>query len=360
MQTIGPSKDVSSADSPIVAANWIEDYLRYLRTERAYSAQTLSSYQFDLLALEQMRSGRALAGLTEHDVRRWVAGCSRDDKAPRSIARTLSCWRGAFDWLLMRGEALQNPVRGVRAPKAPRRLPKAISPDAASQLLDGLGSGEKPDEDLFNTSRDQAILELFYSSGLRLSELTSLDFRYFELPEHRSDSWVDLAQREAHVLGKGGKRRVVPMGEQAASAIRLWLVERERWTLLRPGADTYALFLSQRGLRLANRSVQELVKRRATRQGMQTRVHPHVLRHSFASHVLQSSGDLRGVQEMLGHASIATTQAYTALDFQRLAAVYDVAHPRAKRRGGAGNSDESMAKLAVAPVAPVAPGAVTE
>ncbi len=318
---------------------WIESYLLHLRTERAYSPQTLLNYRFDLLALETLRADRDLGALTEHDVRRWVARRSREDKAPRSIARTLSCWRGAFDWLVLRGQAQQNPARGVRAPKAPRRLPKAISVDATSQLLDAvapIGTAPGAQQDPFNSSRDQAILELFYSSGLRLSELTSLDLQYVEQPGHRSASWIDLMQREAHVLGKGGKRRVVPIGGQAAQALQLWLVERQRWSVLHPHADIHALFLSVRGLRLANRSVQELVKRRAIRQGMPTRLHPHVLRHSFASHVLQSSGDLRGVQEMLGHASIATTQVYTALDFQRLAAVYDVTHPRAKRRDVSG------------------------
>ena len=340
------------AHEPEAGSVWISDYLRYLRTERAYSEQTLSNYRFDLLALDRMKAERTLDVLTEQDIRRWVAKCSRQDKAPRSIARTLSCWRGAFDWLIMRGEALQNPVRGVRAPRAPRRLPKAISPDAAAQLLDGPGSAELQDKNQFGASRDQAILELFYSSGLRLSELTSLDHQYFDTAEHRSSSWIDLAQLEAQVLGKGGKRRVVPMGEQAANALRLWLTERACWAALHAGCDPHALFLSQRGLRLANRSVQELVKRRAIRQGMPTRMHPHVLRHSFASHVLQSSGDLRGVQEMLGHASIATTQVYTALDFQRLAAVYDVAHPRAKLRNGKGDSNQPEVDPAAALVAP--------
>ncbi len=325
---------VAVAEAGVELPEWIDHYLRHLRTERAYSPQTLLNYRFDLLALELLRPERALGSLTEHDVRRWVARCSREDKAPRSIARTLSCWRGAFDWLILSGQAQHNPVRGVRAPKAARRLPKAISVDAASQLLDAQATtaGVTVDQDPFNSSRDQAILELFYSSGLRLSELTSLDLQYFEAPDYRSASWIDLAQHEAHVLGKGGKRRVVPVGGQAAQALRLWLLERTRWSALHVQADAHALFLSLRGLRLANRSVQELVKRRAIRQGMPTRLHPHVLRHSFASHVLQSSGDLRGVQEMLGHASIATTQVYTALDFQRLAAVYDVTHPRAKRR----------------------------
>lgn len=343
---------------------WIDDYLGHLRTERAYSPRTIANYRFDLQALERWLADRPLAKLSERDIRSWVAKRSREDQAPRSIARTLSCWRGLFDWLIANQHAANNPVRGVRAPKAPRRLPKAISPDAALQLLDGVAitttssplkarrrgaaNGEKraagdgdqsvavaePEsaQALFSQTRDQAILELFYSSGLRLSELTSLDWRYFELPGYRSSSWIDLSQLEAQVLGKGGKRRLAPIGGLAASALRAWLAERQRFCVLRPGADPHALFLSARGLRLANRSVQELVKQRAAQRGVPTRMHPHVLRHSFASHLLQSSGDLRAVQELMGHASIATTQVYTALDFQRLAAVYDAAHPRAKRK----------------------------
>jgi integrase/recombinase XerC len=176
------------------------------------------------------------------------------------------------------------------------------------------------------------MLELFYSSGLRLSELTSLDVRHFAEAGTRSNSWLDLAEAEVTVLGKGGKRRTVPVGGPALAALRAWLAERERWLGEHPAADPRPLFVSALGRRLANRTVQVRLKRLAQRRGVPANVHPHVLRHSFASHLLQSSGDLRAVQELLGHASIATTQVYTSLDFQRLAKVYDAAHPRARRR----------------------------
>lgn len=320
---------------------WVSEYLRHLRTERSCSERTLESYGFDLRLLLESLGTRDPAALGEQDIRRWVAKRSQDELAPRSTARTLSCWRGLYDWLIERGRAQHNPARGVRAPKASRRLPKAVSVDQAMQLLDV----RPPQGDEFARLRDQAMLELFYSSGLRLSELTGLDWRYLEDAQYRSQSWIDLDQREVQVLGKGGKRRIAPIGAAAATALRDWIAERERWLAGHPQADRRALFLSSRGSRIPNRSVQEIVRRRSIERGVPTGMHPHVLRHSFASHLLQSSGDLRAVQELLGHASIATTQVYTALDFQRLAAVYDAAHPRAKRKSAAGApsavSDES-------------------
>lgn len=315
-----------------MSAGPLEQYLGYLRTERGYSANTLENYQHDLDALTHWKGAQDWPRLAEQDVRRWVAAQSREQLAPRSIARTLSCWRGFFDWLILKGVLSHNPVRGVRAPKAPRRLPKALGPDVTARLLDGQAMAPEVSDDCFAAARDRAILELFYSSGLRLSELTRLDHQYFEVSGYRSSSWIDLQQAEAHVLGKGNKQRTTPIGALALTALQDWLREREQFCAVHAGADRHALFLSRRGTRLANRSVQDLVRRRAIEQGAPAHIHPHMLRHSFASHLLQSSGDLRAVQELLGHASIATTQVYTALDFQRLAAVYDAAHPRARRR----------------------------
>ena len=306
----------------------IDDYLRHLQTERGYSPHTLTNYRFDLIELARLAAARPWSDLGEQDIRRWVATRSRLDGAPRSIARTLSCWRGWFDWLGQRDTVQQNPARAVKAPKAGKRLPKALSPDMAAQLLQPSQASAS-----FEQLRDTAILELLYSSGLRLSELTSLDGRYVEGGDYRSSSWIDLQQQEATVLGKGNKRRMVPVGGHAAVALEAWLQHRQQLPGGDvPSSDRAALFINSRGKRLSNRSVQAIVARRAQQQGVPTRVHPHVLRHSFASHLLQSSGDLRGVQELLGHANITTTQVYTSLDFQRLAAVYDAAHPRAKRK----------------------------
>jgi integrase/recombinase XerC len=315
-----------------VAHDAIERYLGRLRSERGCSPHTLAGYRLDLDALAVLagtgdaRAAPDWAGITEHRVRQWVAGASRRGLSPRSIARRLSAWRGFFDWLAVQGVVTANPVRAVRAPRAPRRLPKALAPDVALGFVDG-AAGEG-----FEAVRDQAILELFYSSGLRLSELTSLDLRHFDGPGAPSTGWIDLDEGEATVRGKGGRTRTVPIGAPARAALRRWLEARAAHCAARPACDERALFVSAAGRRLANRTVQVRLKQLAIARGVPADVHPHVLRHSFASHLLQSSGDLRAVQELLGHASIATTQVYTSLDFQRLAAVYDAAHPRARRR----------------------------
>ena len=301
-------------------------WLRHLQTARDCSPRTLASYRQDLEALSVLAGDRHWSALTEHDLRRWVARVSRESLAPRSIARRLSCWRGFFDWLVEHGFARSNPARGLRAPKASRRLPKALSPDDARALADYQPDGSA------ESLRDKAMLELFYSSGLRLAELAALDHRYVEEDDYRSVGWIDLEGGEATVLGKGRKRRTVPIGSHATVALRAWLAAREAWQADQPRLDRHALFVGRRGARIGHRSVQSIIKRLALLQGIPANVHPHVLRHSFASHLLQSSGDLRAVQELLGHASISTTQVYTALDFQRLAQVYDAAHPRARRK----------------------------
>ncbi len=311
-------------------------YLGRLATERAYSPRTLAGYRADLQILCGLLPSTTAPSpaqpvssrwpqVDEALLRRWVAHSMRQGQSPRSIARRLSCWRGFFDEMVMQGQMLSNPARSLRAPRASRRLPKALSPDQASALVSAPAAG-------FEAVRERALVELLYSSGLRLSELTSLDAAYVNRPDHRSLSWLSVEEAEVNVLGKGGKRRTVPVGSHALAALAEWLVLRAGWLDQHPGADHDALFLSARGTRLANRTVQTRLRALGVDRALPVKLHPHMLRHSFASHVLQSSGDLRAVQELLGHASIRSTQVYTALDFQRLAGVYDAAHPRAKRR----------------------------
>jgi integrase/recombinase XerC len=317
----------------------IDAYLTRLRTERNASPRTLDGYGRELTHLSQLLGDQDWSDLHESQVRRAVAAMSRQNLSAASIARRLSAWRGFFDWLAMRGTVTSNPVRGVRAPRKAKRLPKALQPDLAMRLMqadpEGGARHDSPQVDPFEATRDQAVIELLYSSGLRLSELTGLDVRFTDRDGHRSAGWLMREDAEVQVLGKGGKRRTVPVGAPALRALDEWLSVRDDFLALHPAADPHALFLSRRGARLGNRAVQTLVRRLAIARGVPVDVHPHVLRHSFASHLLQSSGDLRAVQELLGHASIATTQVYTSLDFQRLAAVYDAAHPRAKARGPA-------------------------
>ena len=313
-------------------------YLARLETERGYSPHTIAGYRRDLTTLAGLHKQSAGAQLgwttiTDGQVRRWVAQLARQGLSAKSLARMLSAWRGFFDALAEAGKVAVNPVRTVRAPKLPRRLPKALSVDQAMQLVaepahGGTDSG-------FEAVRDQAIIELLYSSGLRLSELTSLDAEYVHGVRggYRSSSWLDQQAEEVTVQGKGGKTRSVPVGRPALAALEAWCATRRDWLMQHPERVTPALFITRRGTRLSNRSVQLRLKRLAVSRSASASVHPHVLRHSFASHLLQSSGDLRAVQELLGHANISTTQIYTALDFQRLAAVYDAAHPRARRRG---------------------------
>ena len=314
----------------------IDAYLEHLRVERGCSPHTLSAYARELDALRQACPAPPHLP-TEHEVRRHVAQSTRDGMAPRSIARRLSAWRGYCDFLVQRHAADANPVRNVRAPKLPRRLPKALPPDEATRLVAfdvqaAIDARSTRTHARFEALRDKAILELLYSSGLRLSELVSLDVRHVDTPGHRSASWLSLPEREAFVTGKGRKMRTVPIGQPACEALAAWIEARAEHMAALPGGDPHALFVGVRGARISPRVVQSLVARRGAAQGVASRVHPHVLRHSFASHLLQSSGDLRAVQELLGHANIATTQIYTSLDFQRLAAVYDAAHPRARRK----------------------------
>ena len=288
-------------------------FLERLKTERRLSPHTVSAYQRDLNALlgfcarERVESWDALDAYV---VRRFAAESHRRGLSARSVARRLSAVRTFLSYLVETGVVQANAAVHVQAPKPSRRLPATLDADQVASLLEISG-------DLPLTIRDRAIFELFYSSGLRLAELVGLDL-----------ADVDAVDRTVRVTGKGGKTRIVPVGRHALRALGLWLKVRAE---LAPHGEQ-ALFLGQRGERLSARSVQARLNHWAKRQGAPTRVHPHMLRHSFATHVLESSGDLRAVQEMLGHASLSTTQIYTHLDFQHLAHVYDQAHPRARRR----------------------------
>jgi len=288
----------------------LRGYLEHLSNERRLSRHTVENYARDIAALLELAGSRALQQLEVHDARRYVAQLHARGLDGRSLARMLSAWRGFFHYLVRHHGFVNNPCVGIRAPKSAKRLPHALSPDEASRLMAIEGN-----DDL--AVRDKAVLELFYSSGLRLSELTEL------APED-----VNAGDATVRVTGKGNKTRIVPVGSRALDALRQWLGVRAGIA----NADPAALFVNPRGQRLSGRVIQLRMKHWAIKLGVNTNVHPHVLRHSFASHVLQSSGDLRAVQEMLGHASISTTQVYTHLDFQHLAKAYDAAHPRAKKK----------------------------
>ena len=296
-------------------------HLQYLRVERRVAARTLALYDDALGRLERLAAKLALP-LREaqvHHVRRFAAQLHAGGLAPRSIALVLSAWRGFYRRLSRTGAIAANPVDGVRAPRAAQPLPKALSVDHAVALV-----GHRADDDDALAVRDACIAELLYGCGLRVGELVGLD----AVASASAAGWVDNDDATAHVLGKGSKRRAVPVGAPALAALAAWLARRGE--LAR--ADEPALFLSSRGTRLTASQVRSRLKTRAIEAGVPTHVHPHMLRHSFASHLLQSSGDLRAVQELLGHANIATTQVYTKLDFGHLSKVYDAAHPRARRK----------------------------
>ena len=285
-------------------------YLEHLSNERRLSRHTLAGYARDLDALNALAGPVRFDRLGVNEIRRFVAQLHARGLDGRSLARMLSAWRGFYNYLARDHGFASNPCIGIRAPKSAKKLPRALSPDEAAQLMQAGGESRLD-------ARDKAILELFYSSGLRLSELTGLAVQD-----------VNLRDATVQVTGKGSKTRIVPVGSHALDALKAWLPQRD--AMVPPGAT--ALFIARGGARMSGSAVQQRVKHWAKKFGLSGKVHPHVLRHSFASHVLQSSGDLRAVQEMLGHASISTTQVYTHLDFQHLAKAYDAAHPRAKRK----------------------------
>ncbi|MYN14015.1 tyrosine recombinase XerC [Pusillimonas sp. TS35] len=308
----------------------MEQWLAYLKENRRYSPHTLGGYRQDLHHLTANHPGAALETLTEAHIRQTVARLHAGGHKPRSLARALAAWRGFYQWWAPQAGMKANPVKGVRAPKIPRGLPKALSVEQAQVLLDRPG---QPLADDPIARRDQAMFEVLYSSGLRVAELVSLDRQPVRRAGYESLSWILLEEREAVVLGKGGKTRSVPLGGKAIVAIERWLEVRHQFLRGYEDTDTdAALFLGARGKRINPRVVQAQLEKMAIKAGLPVHVHPHSLRHSFASHMLQSAQDLRAVQELLGHANISTTQIYTRLDFQHLAQAYDQAHPRAKKR----------------------------
>ncbi len=288
----------------------IERYLSHLAAERRLSPHTVESYRHDLASLFELAEGEDLRALDSNLIRHFIARLHGQGLSAKSLARRLSAWRGFYRFACKRLGFAHNPCADVRPPRTRRALPEALSPDACAQLLN------RAPEDALEI-RDKAMFELFYSSGLRLAELAGLDITALDLPAC-----------EASVTGKGSKTRIVPVGEKAREALGAWLGTRQG--LARAGEK--AVFVSRNGGRLTTRQIALRLERWARKAGLDVHVHPHMLRHSFATHVLQSSGDLRAVQEMLGHANISTTQVYTHLDFQHLAKVYDTAHPRAKRK----------------------------
>lgn len=291
---------------------YLDGYLAWLLTERQYSALTAENYARDLRHLFELSAGTPLASLKIHHIRRYIAQLHGKGLGGRSLARMLSAWRGFFAYLMRHHGFSDNPCVGLRAPKAPRTLPQALSPDEAARLV------ELP-ADTPEAIRDKAMFELFYSSGLRLAELVSLDCEPMR---------ACIGDGEVRVTGKGSKTRIVPLGSHAIAALQTWMAVRDQIAK----ADEPALFVGTRGSRITPRVVQLRMKQWGIKQGITSNLHPHLLRHSFATHVLQSSGDLRAVQEMLGHASISTTQVYTHLDFQYLSKIYDAAHPRARKK----------------------------
>ena len=309
------------------AQQWIDDFLFHLKTERRLSPHTLSNYRRDLLGVVAYCDSVAVSdwpALDAKHVRGFLAARHRQGTGGRSLARALSALRSFLKFLIRERRLQKNVAQGVRAPKAPRKLPEPLDVDELTRLLSPApspavspASSSKAQKDDALIIRDNAMLELMYSAGLRLAEMVSLNM-----------GEIDLADGSVSVTGKGGKTRVVPVGRYAREALLNW--QRLRAGLANDGEP--ALFVSQRGGRLTPRAVQQRFRQRGIQQGIESRVHPHKLRHAFASHLLESSGDLRAVQELLGHADIATTQIYTHLDFQRLAEVYDKAHPRARKK----------------------------
>ena len=297
----------------------VERYLDHVRVEKRLAQRTVELYALDLDKLMRQAQAAALPlpQVQNAHIRRWVAQMHSGGRSARGIALILSGWRGFYVWLGRQGMVASNPVQDVRSPKAGKPLPKALSVDDSVQLAAFHSERNTP----WMEARDAAMVELLYGSGLRVGELIGLDVQ----ASTQALGWVDLQAGEAHVLGKGSKRRTVPVGSKAIESLRLWLSHRAT-----QHGEQNALFVGRNGTRLTAQSVWQRLKSRSRESGLATPVHPHMLRHSFASHLLQSSGDLRAVQELLGHANISTTQVYTRLDFQHLASAYDAAHPRAK------------------------------
>ncbi len=323
MKPRGPAPAMAAAAAAVSpeALGLVDGYLQHVRVEKRLAARTVELYSLDLarLAAFAAQAGVELKQVQHAHIRRWVAQMHSEGRSGRGIALILSGWRGFYAWMGRQGWIAGNPVQGVRAPKAAKPLPKALGVDESVQLA----SYENEEADPWLEARDAAMVELLYGCGLRIGEMVGLDVA----ASTTAGGWIDLDAAEAHVLGKGSKRRTVPVGRAAVAAVQRWLAVRD----LGGAVAQPALFLGRHGTRLTAQSMWQRLRRRSLLAGLATPVHPHMLRHSFASHVLQSSGDLRAVQELLGHANITTTQVYTRLDFQHLAKAYDAAHPRALR-----------------------------
>lgn len=310
----------------------IQEWLDYLSHNKRYSKHTVNAYKQDLSHLCNTFSESSLSDLNEHDIRHAIAKLRSQGLSPKSLSRTLAAWRGFFNWYAPKIGLQSNPAKHIKAPKAARKLPNSLSVEQAQLLLD---RPELPEPNSAIEWRDQAMFETLYSSGLRLSELISLDYVFVNTPEYESSSWIQLESKDAVIMGKGNKTRIVPLGTKAIQAIQKWLEFRPELQAKckdNTADNKAALFLGARGARISPRVVQVQLDKLALKAGLPVSIHPHSLRHSFASHILQSSQDLRAVQEMLGHSNISTTQIYTQLDFQHLASVYDKAHPRANKK----------------------------
>jgi integrase/recombinase XerC len=321
-----PEPDASDVQA---TSAWVQRYLDHVRFEKRLASRTVTLYTLDLSRLQGLahQAGVDLLQVQNHHIRRWVAQMHAAGRSGRGIALIMSGWRGFYTWLGREGQVSVNPVLDVRAPKAPKPLPKALGVDDAVQFAN-FASDDAP----WLEARDAAMVELLYGSGLRVGELIGLDV----VASRSAKGWVDLQAAQVHVLGKGSKRRTVPVGAAARQALERWMALRATVVgVTASGAidASAALFTGRSGARLTAQTIWSRLKRRSQLAGLPVPVHPHMLRHSFASHVLQSSGDLRAVQELLGHANITTTQVYTRLDFQHLAKAYDAAHPRAKLKG---------------------------
>ena len=322
MSTSAAPSDQACADLPPL----VQGYLQHVQFEKRLAARTLALYTDDLhkLCASARQAGLELEQVQPAHIRRWMASMHAAGRSGRGIALILSGWRGFYTWLAREGRVSANPVHGIRAPRQAKPLPKALSVEEALQLA----NHQEPQADPWEEARDAAMVELLYGSGLRVGELVGLDCEASE----QARGWLDLQAGLAHVLGKGSKRRSVPLGGPSLQAVQRWLQVRTSGAPAGLRLDEAALFVGPRGGRITAHSVWQRLRVRSQRAGVAVPVHPHMLRHSFASHVLQSSGDLRAVQELLGHASISTTQVYTRLDFQHLAKVYEAAHPRARKK----------------------------
>lgn len=328
-----PAAQVSSVDLPPV----VHQYLQYAEVEKRLAQRTVELYRQDLLKLQlaAAQQGVDLLQLQPMHIRRQVAQMHSKGRSGRGIALILSGWRGFYQWAVLQGLIAVNPVQDIRAPRVARPLPKALTADEAVKLAQFRQPADAQDSVINHwlELRDAAMTELLYSSGLRVGELVGLDVQASRTGEHQGRGWVDWDDAQVHVIGKGQKRRIVPVGKPAMQALQAWRSVRDQVLDEKPKNTQEdfenALFINRLGRRMSAQTAWSRLRARSQKAGLSSAVHPHMLRHSFASHVLQSSGDLRAVQELLGHANIATTQVYTRLDFQHLAKIYDSAHPRA-------------------------------